>query len=214
MLCKPVARIRAMAERRFELSLNGPCEVAPSCEAAIRHHSVVPSCEADAQGGATYCLEAIEITVGAAEAPPMLASKDSSPGGTSGSRRQLQDDQARRHAGELKFGDDASNLDLYVGDGRGKWGLDGATSPVVTGGSTSLGREIGGDILSGARRSLRRIEGSIGQVDRQYVGAVSGSVKTPGPVTPPRSSRRDLALRRTGRLTWRSRLWFHRGPAR
>src|ERR1017187_10003057 len=88
---------------------------------------------------ATY-LAAMEITVGAAATPPTLTSKDNSPGGTSGISTFI----CRRPS--IKPGARPANcrsamtppiLTCTGARGAGNGGLDGATSPVVTLGSTN-----------------------------------------------------------------------------
>src|ERR1035441_5381025 len=127
----------------------------------------------------------MEITVGAAATPPTLTSKDSSPGGTSGistficSRPSIK--PGARPANWRSAGTPPI-LTCTEARGTGNGGLDGATSPVVTGGSTnplpvryavtySPGR-------AGVCAALRVPSARV----RARTWLLCGWVKTPGPV--------------------------------
>src|ERR1035438_1962527 len=87
-----------------------------------------------------YCLGAMEITVEAAATPPTLTSKDCSPGGVASGictficKRPIKPG-ARPANGTLAIWPPILTTTGTTGTGKG--GLDGATSPVVTGGLTA-----------------------------------------------------------------------------
>ena len=124
----------------------------------------------------------MEMVVVAAATPPMLTSKDCSPGGTSGIKTFICIRPTKPGAipANCMIAQATSNFDLHNGDGHGK----GTRRSHIAGRNRridqALAGKIGRHILPGPRRSLRCIECSIGQVERENDACCPG-VKTPGP---------------------------------